>query len=188
MNRTIRIKRIEIEKQSELVDFIRFLGTDCAFISLLTITPMRMIRTGNPFVGTLKISRRNGLVNVNFVKVCSRNLRRKYTPGETHYVHEQNEIGKPIPLCFKKTNRQRFYLQYFPHKTIGETKYWLNDRFLTPREIRQMSRFICEKDVPAFKPKVCIFNMTSIVELKARKIHLTNKTIQKLAKKFGMLA
>lgn len=177
---------VKIKDKRELAGFLRVLGTASCFISMRTETEVKMRKTGNPYLGTVKVERRNGLVNVNFVAACERNLSKEtgekveYIPGETWYVHEQTVEGKPLPLCHHKDDDQRYYLQYFPHRVIGEKEYYLKGVKLTDEQVKEMKKFITKENRPAFKPRVITLSMDSIRELKARQITVMNDTISRI--------
>lgn len=180
----------------EMVGFIRSVGTSSMFVSLLTETEVDMVKkdraTGqsNPYLGTIKVSRRNGLLNVNFVKSVERNMEKSgvenptYVPGTTWYVHESTEEGKPLPLCVHKKDSNRFYLQYFPHRSIGENRYFLRGQELTPEQVKDMERFLSVKKASEFKPIVITLAIDSIREMKARSIKMLNHTVSRLQKRF----
>lgn len=179
---------IKISSPLELVGFLRSLGTTSTFISMRTETVVEMRKTKNPYVGTVKVQKRNGLINVNFVRSVERNMEKagienpEYVAGKTWYVHESTEEGKPLPLCIHKKDKNKFYLQYYPHKTIGETTYWLNGKQLTKEQVSEMQKFVIEDKKDTFKPIVLTFSIDSIRELKARQITILNHTISRLKK------
>ena len=168
------MKTISIKNNNELVTFLRVLGTECQFVSLETETKVKMNKTGNPFVGTVKVTKRNGLVNVNHEDRVNRRMKEagldpSYTGGETWYVHETTTDGKVIPLCHSKKDVDAKYLQFFPHRSRG-TKYVLNGRELSSEEVKKMKTFIPEKDWGEFKQPVITLKMDSIRRIKFRKL------------------
>ena len=170
----LTVKTITINDNKELVSFLRILGTECQFVSLETETKVKMNKTGNPFVGTVKVTKRNGLVNVNHEDRVNRRMKEagldpSYTAGETWYVHETTADGKVIPLCQSKKDANAKYLQFFPHRSRG-TKYVLNGRELTAEEVTKMKTFIPEKDWGEFKQPVITLKMDSIRRIKFRKL------------------
>lgn len=169
------VKTITIKDNNELVTFLRILGTECQFVTLETETEVKMRKTGNPFVGAVKVTRRNGLVNVNHEARVNRRMAEagveaNYEAGETWYLHETTNDGKVTPLCFSKKNPDQKYLQFFPHRTKG-TKYVLNGRELTEEEVTKMKAFIPEKDWGDFKQPVITLKMDSIRAIKFRKLN-----------------
>lgn len=161
-----------------LPEFLRELGTQVRFISLVTETEVEMRKTGNPFVGTIKVVRRNGLVNVNHSERPKRRMMEQgienpvYVPGSTWYLHEKTQDGKIIPLCYSKKNPDVKYLQFFPHRSY-DPQYLLNGVPLTEQEIIIMKTFIPEKDWGQFKEPVITLKMTSIKSIKFRKLGLS---------------
>lgn len=171
----IKTDRVEVEN---LPNYLRELGTEVRFISLVTETEVEMRKTGNPFVGTIKVVRRNGLVNVNHSERPKRRMMEQgienpvYIPGPTWYLHETTSEGKILPLCFSKKDNTQKYLQYFPHRSY-ETKYVLDGVPLTEIEISIMKTFIPKKDWGSFKEPVITLKMVSIKSIKFRKINLS---------------
>ena len=171
------VKTISIKNNTELPSYLRSIGTECQFISMVTETEVKMRKTGNPFVGTVKVSTRNGLVNVNHEDRVNRRmvesgLDPSYVRGETWYVHEHNTNGKSIPLCQSKKDSSVKYLQYFPHRNMN-TRYVLNGRELTSEEVTKMKTFIPEKDWGEFKQPVITLKMDSIKSIKFRKLNFS---------------
>lgn len=171
-----------------MVDFIKSIGTECRFVSMLTETEVKMRKTGNPFVGAVKVSRRNGLVNVNYVESVKRKLtemtgeKAEYVAGSTWYVHDTTTEGKPLSLCIHKNDGTRFYLQYFPHRTLGQNEYFHNGRKLTATEVEMMKTFIAPDTRPEYKPTVITLAIDSIRELRARRVKMLNDTVSRIAK------
>ena len=171
----------------EMVGFIRSIGTECRFVSMVTETEVKMRKTGNPFVGAVKRSRRNGLVNINFVTAVEKRLKEltgkatEYVAGSTWYEHTMTEDGRPLPLCVHKKDNRKFYIQYFPHRTLGRNEYFLNGRRLTETEVSQMKTFITPDNRAEHKPAVITLAMDSIRELRARKVAMLNDTVSKIA-------
>ena len=171
------MKTISIKNNNELPAYLRTLGTECQFISMVTETEVKMRKTGNPFVGTVKVARRNGLVNVNHEDRVNRRMTEagieaNYEAGETWYLHETTKDGKVIPLCFSKKDANAKYLQFFPHRNLS-TKYMLNGRNLTAEEVTKMKSFIPEKDWGDFKQPVITLKMDSIKAIKFRKLNFS---------------
>lgn len=159
----------------ELPNFLRHLGTECRFITMLTEVEVEMRKTGNPFLGTIKRSRRNGLVNVHFSNGVRRRMMEKgvnpdnHVPGSTWYIHEHTNDGKPLPLCQSKKDNSVKYLQYYPHRSF-DNEYILNGVPLTPKEIELMKTFIPPVKGNEFKPLVITLKMSSILWVKFRKV------------------
>ena len=176
---------VKIQDKNELVGFLRTIGTQSRFVSLRTETAVKMRKTGNPFVGTVKVARRNGLVNVNFVNSVNRNMEKAgvenpdYTPGETWYTHTTTEDGKSLPLCVNKKDPSKYYLQYFPYRNLG-THYVLNGKVLSADEVTKMKTFIAEDSRSEYKPLVITLAIDSIREIKFRQVTLLNETISRI--------
>lgn len=182
---------IKIENKAELIEFLRGIGTECRFVTLDTETVMDMRKTGNPYLGTVKIAKRNGLVGIDFVRACQRryaklnNLDEKnveYVPGNTWYIHCVTEDGNPLALCQHKKDPAKKYLQYFPLHTIGETIY-VHPTLgrLTKEQVNDMyARFVPKDDREEWKPIVITLGIDSIRSITFRKIKLLNETATRL--------
>ena len=159
----------------QLPEYLRSVGTGCRFVSLYTEVEVEMRKTNNPFLGTIKRSRRNGLINVNFSEGIRRRMMEKgvnpanHVPGNTWYVHEHDNKGNPLPLCQSKKDNSVKYLQYYPHKSF-DTQYLLNNVPLSPMEVELMKTFIPPIQHNNFKPLVITLKMSSILWIKFRKV------------------
>jgi hypothetical protein len=155
-----------------------------------------MRKTGNPYVGTIKIAKRNGLVGVDFVKACEKRYAElhglnvkdvEYEAGKVWYVHCMTEDGKPLALCeskkpTKRTGKIEKYLQYFPLRNLGTTIYvspTLGQ--LTKAQVDDMyARFVPEDDREEWKPNVITLGIDSIRSITFRKIKMLNETTSRL--------
>jgi hypothetical protein len=168
-----------------LPEFLRNLGTQCRFISMTTEVEVECRKTNNPFVGTVKRSRRNGLVNVKYVEGIIRRMRESgieeptYTPGKTWYVHEHDTQGNPIPLCQSKKDNSKKYLQYFPWRSYDNT-YFHNGVQLTDKEIEILKTFIPPITTKPFKRSVITLSMDSIRRITFRNINTEVLNFDKL--------
>jgi hypothetical protein len=182
---------IKIEDKAELIGFLRGIGTECRFVTLDTETAVRMRKTGNPYNGTIKIAKRNGLVGVDFVKACERRYAKlhglavkdvEYEAGKVWYVHCQTEDGKPLALCQNKKDNTKKYLQYFPLRNLGTTIYvhpTLGQ--LTKEQVNDMyARFVPVDDREEWKPDVITLGIDSIRSITFRKIKMLNETVSRL--------
>lgn len=182
---------IKIEDRAELIGFLRGIGTEARFITLDTETPVKMRKTGNPYVGTMKIARRNGLVGIDFVKACERRYAKlhdlnakdvQYEPGKVWYAHCMTEDNKPLALCQNKKDPTKKYLQYFPLRNLGTTIYvhpTLGQ--LSKEQVDDMyARFVPADDREEWKPVVITLGIDSIRSVTFRKIKLVNETASRL--------
>lgn len=202
---------IKIEDKAELIGFLRSIGTECRFICVTTETEVKMNmarntgrkvkspKTGklinekepNPYYGAIKVARRNGFVNADFVKMVEKRYAAvmgipvddvTYTPGGTWYQHCQDENNRPLCLCEHQEDTTRKYLQMFPLRNLGETTYWLNGRQMTEDKIAKMYRFwITEDENPEWKPRCIVLAIDSIRSITFRKVHLLNETFSRIA-------
>jgi hypothetical protein len=188
---------VEISHKMELVGFLRSIGAECRFITLTTETEVKMVKKHrttkepNPFLGTVKVARRNGLVNIDYVAAVERNMEKagienaEYVAGTTWYMHEQTTDGKAIALCRHKT-KEAFYLQYFPMRNL-ETRYVLNGKDLTPEQVTAMKEYLSEQSENEFKPRVITLAMDSIRSVTFRKVEMLNNTFSRLVNHLARL-
>jgi len=188
---------ITIENKAELVGFLKSIGTECRFVTVDTETVVKnMPKTGNPYWGTVKIARRNGFVNADFVKAVEKRyaemngLDQKdvtYTPGKVWYHHVMTAENKPMCLCEgnqpnKKTGRIEQYMQIFPLRNLGETLY-VHPRLgkLSKEQIKDMEGRMYADNSPEWKPGVITLAIDSIRTVTFRKVKLLNDTASRLA-------
>jgi hypothetical protein len=176
-----------ITDKNEMVKFLGALGTGCQFVSLRTETVVQMRTTDNPFVGTVKVTKRVGLINVDFVSSVRRRMadllgipfvETVYVPGETWFRHVQR------PLMVHKTDERRFYCQFFPLKSEG-TRYFLKGKELTKDEVEQMRGFVIQKTRDDRKPLVIVLAIDSIREMRARTVTILNQTVNRIAQRLS---
>lgn len=183
---------ITIENKAELVGFLRGIGTACRFVTLDTETVVKnMPKTGNPYYGTVKVCRRNGFVNADFVQAVQKRyaemhgLKPKdvtYTPGSVWYRHCTTTEGKPLCLCEHKTDTQKKYMQIFPLRNLGETIY-VHPTLgkLSKEQVEDMEGRMYADNSPAWKPEVLTLAIDSIRSVTFRQIKLLNDTATRLA-------
>ena len=168
-----------------LPSYLRNLGTECRFISMETEVEVEARKTNNPFVGAVKRSRRNGLVNVNFVRGVIRRMKEAgiqeptYIPGKTWYVHEHDTNGNALALCQSKKDNNKKYLQYFPWKSY-DTRYYHNGVQLTDKEVQVLKTFIPPITTKPFKRSVITLSMDSILKVTFRNINTEVLNLNKL--------
>jgi len=203
---------IKISDKNELADFIKFIGTETRFITVNTETEIDMPKSkntgrkilspktgkpinekqANPYAGTIKIAKRNGFVNANFVTAVEKRFAElngipvkdfTYTPGKTWYQHCQTEDGKPLCLCEHQQDPSRKYLQIFPLRNLGETIY-IHPTLgkLTANQIKDIyDNWVSEDENPEWKPRVIVLSFDSIRMITFRKINLLNETFSRIA-------
>ena len=170
-------KAVKITDPLEMVGFIRTNGTQCQFVSMLTVTEPKM-RKDSPYKGVVKVSRRNGLLNVNYNTSVSKRLAEmfnvppsevQYIPGETWFKHQKTEDGRPLPLVVNKNKEDgKIYVQYFPIRTSG-TKYVMpNGEQVAEEKLEPFFYARAEKEV--WKPATCVFHVANIKELRASRV------------------
>jgi hypothetical protein len=169
-------RAVRITDPLEMVGFIRTNGTQCQFVSMLTVTAPKLKKTC-PWKDVLKISRRNGLLNVNYNTSVRRRIAKAlgvelseatYENGETWYAHQMTEDGKPLPLvCHKTKNDGKFYVQYFPIRSSGTRYTTASGETIAGEKLEQY--FYARKE-SEYKPAVCCFAVENIKELHASKV------------------
>ena len=161
-----------------MVGFLKGIETECRFVSMVTVTEVKMRKTGNPYLGAVKVSNRNGLINVNFTNSVERKVAEKlgisasqveYTPGKTWYKHVETSDGKALALCVHQKDESKYYLQYFPHK--AKSVYTFNGEVIA---YEKLAPFITEKEQNEFKPVVITLALSSIRSIKFRKVTFKN--------------
>lgn len=205
-------KTIRIDNKAELIGFIRSIGNECRFVTVNTETEVSMPKgkptgrkvpspktgkpinekTPNPYHGTIKVARRNGFVNANFVTAVEKRFAElsgipqsdvTYTPGETWYIHCHAEDGSPLCLCEHKTEPERKYMQFFPLRNLGETTY-IHPTLgkLTEAQVKDMyANWVPEDENPEWKPRVIVLDMDSIRMITFRKVNMLNDTFSRIA-------
>lgn len=169
MNKTI----VQIQSHLEMVGFIKANGTACRFVSMVSETPVKNIRAACPYKGVMKISRKRGMINVNYVASVERKIAAKlgvepkeveYTPGEVWYEHLTTIDGKALPLVInKKKGDGEYYLQYFP--TSSENVYKMPSGEFIAEEL--LKPYFYAKKETSYKPVVISINVANIKELRA---------------------
>lgn len=165
-----------ITNSNQLPDFIRSIGGGSHFISLRTVTPVKMRKTNNPYLGTVKVAYRNGLVGVDHARRVNRRMEEAgveptKVAGTTWYSRDVDAKGNPLPLALHKTTQEP-YLQFFPHRNIS-SHYELNGRRLTDAEVQVMQTFVSETSSKPFHEPVITLKMSSIRQIKFRKVQLS---------------
>ena len=203
---------VKIKNKNELIEFLKTIGTETRFITADTETVVEMNKgrltgrkvkspkTGkdinekepNPYYGTVKVARRNGFVNANFVKAVEKRYAEmfgldvkdvEYTPGETHYIHCSTDDGKPLCLCENKKDPNRKYMQFFPLRNLGETVY-IHPTLgrLDKNQISDMYKnWVIEKEQEEWKPRVIVLAIDSIRSITFRQVKMLNDTASRIA-------
>ena len=168
-------KVISILSHLEMVGFIKMNGSACRFVSLTSETPVKL-KVGCQHRGNvLKVSKKMGLVNVNYVASVCRKIAEKfglnadepqYEAGEVWYQHIKTSDGKNLPLVVNKNtpDNGKYYLQFFPRKSVN--KYVLADTREEIAESELEPYFYARSENP-FKPCVIAVDLTNVKELRA---------------------
>lgn len=170
-------KAVKITDPLEMVGFIRTNGTQCQFVSMLTVTVPK-VKVACPFKGVVKVSRRNGLINMNYNTAVKKRLAEflgvpiaeaEYENGAVWFKHETQSDGKQLPLVVNKNKDDgKFYVQYFPVRSSG-TKYVLpNGETVNEEALKPF--FYARPEREEYKPVTCVFNVANIKELRASKV------------------
>lgn len=183
MNNLPTTQKVPVES---LPEYLRTLGTACRFISMETEVEVDARKTNNPFVGATKRSRRNGLVNINYLDGIIRRMKEAgiqeptYIPGKIWYIHEHDVNGNALALCQSKKDNTKKYLQYFPFRSYNNT-YYHNGIRLTDKEVEVLKTFINKPaSIKPFKRSVITFSMDSILKITFRNINTEVLNLDKL--------
>ena len=156
-----------------MVGFIKTNGTQCRFVSMVTETPVENTNKNCPFKGVMKISRKFGMINVNFVDSVRRKIAAKegiefkeasYEPGKVWYKHILTVEGKNLPLVVNaKKDDGEYYLQYFPTKSTNVYRMPNGE----PIAEDQLKPFFYARKENEFKPVVISIKVSNIKRLAA---------------------
>jgi hypothetical protein len=170
-------KAVKITDPLEMVGFIRTNGTQCQFISMLTVTVPKL-KVACPYKGVVKVSRRNGLINMNYNKAVRTRIAKalgvpladaEYENGKTWFVHQTDENGKALPLVKNATkDNGKHYLQYFPIRSSGTKYIMANGEEVTEEQLQPY--FYSRPEREEYKPVTCVFDVANIKTLHASKV------------------
>ena len=156
-----------------MAEFIRSNGTQCRFVSLLSETSPKL-RKDCPFRGVRKISRKTGLINVNYVNACERRIADllgvnsatvDYQEGEVWYRHETTEDGRSLPLCIHKTDTSKgYYLQFYPRASVNA---YVDEKGQEIPEESLAPYFYSRGEKAEWKPSVIVVSLANLRELRA---------------------
>lgn len=165
---------VQITSELEMLGFLKANGTQCRFVSIVTDTPVKNISASCPFSGVRKISRKIGMINVDYVASVEKRIADKlglpkgivdYKPGKVWYTHLQTVDGRHLPVVVNKKNPNNgeYYLQYFPRSATSV--YQLPDG--TPIDEKQLEPWFYERKQSEFKPPVISVSLSNIKRLAA---------------------
>lgn len=164
---------VTIGSPLEMVGFIKGNGTQCRFVSMVSETVPKL-RAGSPFKGVVKVSRKRGMINVNYNTAVRKRIAAnlgvelkevEYENGGVWYKHLQTVDAKALPLVVNKNkpDNGEFYLQYYP--TSAESVFQLpNGDYVTDEQIKP---WLPKVDRESFKPVVISIKIANIKELRA---------------------
>ena len=166
----------------EMVGFLKTVGTESRFVSMVSNTPVVKIKASNPWgagaktkAGLYKVSKKLGIINANFNTSVRRRIAERlgvelkeveYEDGEVWYEHLRTSDNKPLPLVQHKDESKKgdFYLQYYPMKSanhyVNEAGEIIPDSIVQPFLYKESER-------PDFKPTVIVVNLANVRQLKA---------------------
>jgi hypothetical protein len=162
---------------NEVVGFLKQNGTNCRYVSLVTETQPKM-KPGCPFSGVVKVSRKRGIVNLNYNTAVRRRLAKhlgvklkevEYTDGEVWYRHLTTADGQMLPLVVNKnvqtpSEATEHYLQFFT--SHSKHSYRLpNGNAVTAEELKPW--FAPQAERPHFKPAVISVKVSNIKKMRA---------------------
>lgn len=164
---------VTIDNPQELAGFIKGNGTQCRFVSLVSSTEPKL-KAGCPFKGVHKVSKKRGVVNMNYVESVKRHVAQLtgssvdavvYEAGETWYKHLMTDDNKALPLVVNKTKDDgKQYLQYFPRSSSNV--YVMPDG--TPVSESELEPWFYKKSPRSLhKPIVMTIELCNIKEIRA---------------------
>lgn len=170
MSKTI----VKIASELEMLGFLKANGTECRFVSILTVTPVKNVRAACPFkAGLTKVAKRCGIINANYNTSVRRRIADKlgvtlsdveYENGEVWYTHLKTGDNKPLPVVVNKTKHDgKHYLQFFAHKT--DSKYFLANGDEIP--VEKVAPYFYDRKREDFKPNVIAVDLGNVKELRA---------------------
>lgn len=171
---------VEITNSLEMAGFIKSNGTQCRFVSLVTSTEPKM-RKGHPYLGIRKVSKHNGLVNVNYADAVSRRVcaaigvpegTLEYVPKATWYTHLHTADGKALPLVQHSNPEKQgaLYLQFFPRSS--SSSYVLPNGDVVKDE--DVAKWLYAKpERSEFKPAVITIGLDNVKQIKASGVIMT---------------
>lgn len=176
---------VTIKSGLEMVSFVKNNGTQCRFISMVSQTEVKNIRKGCPFKGVLKVSKRIGMINVNYVASVNRHIAAKtgvdlaevnYEAGQVWYKHLQTANDKALPIVVNKNapDNGEFYLQFFP--TNSTSSYVMPDG--TQVAESDLSPWFYKSEKSEYKPTVISINVNNIKELRASGVIMQTEDLE----------
>jgi hypothetical protein len=162
---------------NEIVGFLKTNGTNCRLVSLVTETQPKM-KPGCPFSGVVKVSRKRGLVNVNYNTAVRRRLAKhlgvalkevEFHDGDVWYRHLTTADGQMLPLVVNKkvqspSEATEHYLQYFPTRSSNEYRL-PNGESVTADQLKPW--FYTPAEKVHFKPSVISIKVSNIKKMRA---------------------
>jgi hypothetical protein len=167
----------------EMLGFLKTNGTNCRFVAITTRTPVVKIKADNPWgagkseTGLYKVSRKIGLINVNYNAAVERRIAARlgvkpseveYEAGNTWYQHLTTADGKALPVVVHKDEAKRgeFYLQYYP-QTDKSVNQYVNEagELVNAGEVKP---WLYKESIRSeYKPTVIAVKLSNIHRLKA---------------------
>ena len=171
---------VSITSSLEMAGFIKSNGTQCRFVSLVTSTEPKL-RKGHPYPGIRKVSKHQGLVNVNYADAVSRRVcaavgvpegTLEYVPKPTWYHHLTTDDGKPLPLVEHNNPEKQgaLYLQFFPRSSSSSYVLPNGD---TVAESEMEKWLYAKSERSEFKPAVITIGLDNVKQIKASGVIMT---------------
>jgi hypothetical protein len=189
MATTVKLTHIQ-----QIVGHLLTIGTSCTFVSCLTRTPQnKYLRKDCPYKGVVKVARRTGWLNLNYVTAVRRRLAERlevpmkdvdYTPGETWHRHLTTGEGKLTPVLVHKTKYDEnaaendFYMYLTQGKT-GKARYFLPSGEEISYDLLK-PYFYSRGEQDDLKPVVRAFKLNNVAELRARGLIVQTKATAKV--------
>lgn len=178
-----KAKHIEIVNQLQLLGFLTTNGTGCRFVGITYRAEQeerKQMKVGQPFGRIFKVSKFQGLVNMDFVEAVRSRIAAtleveksqvEYVAGKSSYVH-------PFPsapcVVQKASGGEGYYLQYFPTVEKSESVFVDEAGNIIDKEL--VKPWLRAKGKPtAWKPAVVSLKLENIVEMRASGLILSTE-------------
>lgn len=173
---------VEITNHLEMLGFIKSNGTQCRFVSLISETEPKL-KQDCPYKGVVKVSKKQGMVNVNYNTSVKRKVAEKfgveikdveYENGKVWYKHLTTADGKSLPIVVNKKTPENgnFYLQFFPTKSVNVYRLPNGDMV---DEAKLEPYFYSRGERSEFKPCVIAIGLENVKQLRASGVIMTTE-------------
>lgn len=118
--------------QAQLVNYLTAIK-GAVIVTLTTETEPAMRKTDNPFVGTVKRSRVNGVINWSYEKSVNRQRGREELGAD--FVAEPRKWGERLPCSPLVAHKDKLYLELKVERSLDHS-YWFNGREVAESDLK----------------------------------------------------